>query len=89
MKNEIELIQQKIYEVIGQKIMIDSDLASLYGVETKRLNEAVKRNIKHFEGEDFMFVLTKEEAEQIRSRSQIATLNGRGSNITNRLCTNQ
>lgn len=75
MKNEIELIQQKIYEIRGQKIMIDSDLASMYRVETKRLNEAVKRNIKRFEGDDFMFVLTKEEAEQIRSRSQIATLN--------------
>lgn len=52
--------------------MLDSDLAMLYGVETKRLNEAVKRNINRFP-EDFMFQLTQEEA--LRSRSQIATLN--------------
>ena len=57
--------------------MIDRDLATLYGVETKRLNEQVKRNIKRFH-EDFMFQLTKEEC----LRSQIATLNeGRGQHL--------
>ncbi len=57
--------------------MLDSDLANLYGVETKVLNQAVKRNIKRFPI-DFMFQLTKEES----SRSQFVTLNaGRGNNV--------
>lgn len=80
--NDLMTIQNKIYVIRGQKVMLDRDLASLYGVETKTLNQAVKRNIHRFEGEDFLFRLTKDEAEQIRSRSQIVTLNkGRGSNI--------
>ena len=54
----------------GQQVMLDRDLATLYGVETKRLNEQVKRNIKRFP-EDFKFQLTKDEC----LRSQIATLN--------------
>ena len=52
-------------------MIIDRDLAKAYGVETKALNQAVKRNIKRFEGEDYMFQLTKEEC----LRSQIVTLN--------------
>ena len=61
----------------GQQVMLDRDLATLYGVETKRLNEQVKRNIKRFP-EDFMFQLTKDEC----LRSQIATLNeGRGQHL--------
>ena len=82
MANEVEQIQQMIYEIRGQKVMIDSDLAAMYGVETKRLKEAVRRNIKRFEGDDFMFTLTKDEAEQIRSRSQIATLNKGQENLS-------
>jgi hypothetical protein len=63
----------------GQRVILDRDLAAIYGVTTGRLNEAVKRNTKRFP-EDFMFQLTREEAD--RSRSQIATLNGRrGHNI--------
>lgn len=58
--NEIIPIQNLIYEVRGQKVMVDSDLAKLYGVEVKRLNEAVKRNIRRFPI-DFMFQLFKEE----------------------------
>lgn len=58
--NEIIPIQNLIYEVRGQKVMVDSDLAKLYGVEVKRLNEAVKRNIRRFPI-DFMFQLSKEE----------------------------
>ena len=59
--------------------MLDRDLAALYGVKTKRLNEVVKRNMKRFEGDDFMFRLTKDEAEYASLRSQIATSNsGRG-----------
>ena len=58
--NQLELIQSKIYEVRGQKVMLDRDLAELYQVPTRVLNQAVKRNIERFP-EDFMFQLTKEE----------------------------
>ena len=79
--NELELIQSKIYEIRGQKVMLDFDLAEMYGIETRRLKEAVRRNIDRFEGDDFMFQLTKEEITEL-SRSQIATLNrGGGYNI--------
>ena len=71
--NEIEKIQHSIYVIRGQKVMLDRDLAALYGVETKRLNEAVKRNKKRFEGDDFMFRLTKDETQQILLMSQSAT----------------
>ena len=73
-----EIIQQKIYYIRGEKVMFDSDLASLYGVETKALNRAVKRNIDRFPS-DFMFRLNKREAE-IFSRCQNGTLK-RGQNI--------
>ena len=63
-------IENMIHVIRGQQVMLDRDLANLYGVETKRLNEQVKRNIERFP-EDFMFQLTKEEC----LRSQIATLN--------------
>ena len=70
-------IRTRIYNVRGKNIMIDKDLAILYGVETKRINEQVRRNIERFP-EDFMFQLTKEEC----SRSQFATLNiKQGENI--------
>ena len=71
-----ERIARSIYFLRGQKVMLDSDLAELYGVETKRLNEQVRRNIERFPA-DFMFQLSGEEAELLRS--QIATLKmGRG-----------
>ena len=71
-----ELIEKKIYLIRGQKVILDSDLTELFCVETKRLNEQVKRNKERFP-EDFMFQLTFEEAAVWgRSRSQIATLNG-------------
>ncbi len=70
--NEVTSIQNMIYEIRGYKVMLDSDLASLYEVETKRLNEAVKRNIKRFPGH-YMFQLTKDEYEGLRS--QFATSN--------------
>lgn len=74
-----ETISNKIYFIRGQKVMLDFDLALLYEVETKRLNEQVKRNLNRFP-EDFMFQLTENEYNS--SRSQIATLkNGRGSNL--------
>lgn len=70
-------IENMIHIIRGQQVMIDSDLARLYGVETKRLKEQVRRNINRFP-EDFMFELSKEEC----SRSQIATLNAsRGQNL--------
>jgi hypothetical protein len=72
-----EIIVQKIYFFRNQKVMLDRDLAELYGVETKRLKEQVRRNIARFP-EQYMFELTTEEAEA--SRSQIATLK-RGENI--------
>ena len=65
-------IQNLIYEIRGQKVMLDSDLAMLYGVETKRLNEAVKRNVQRFPLH-YMFQLTHEEYTNLRS--QIATSN--------------
>ena len=71
-------IESKIYFIRGQKVMMDSDLAEMYGVLTKRLKEQVKRNIDRFP-EDFMFELTAQEAEDF-SRSQFATLK-RGYNI--------
>ena len=74
----LQIIQSKIYEIRGQKVMLDFDLAELYGIETRVLKQAVRRNSARFEGEDFMFELTKEEI----SRSQFVILNkGRGSNI--------
>lgn len=57
---ELQVIQNKIYEIRGQRVMLDFDLASLYQVETKRLKEQVKRNIERFP-DDFMFILTQNE----------------------------
>ena len=73
--NDLHVIQNKIYVIRGQRVMLDFDLAAMYGVETRVLNQAVKRNSKRFEGDDFMFRLTKDEATQVSSRSQIVTLN--------------
>ena len=72
----VEWIEKKIYLIRGHKVMLDSDLAKLYGVSVKVLNQGVKRNINRFP-EDFMFQLTKEEYDSLRS--QIVTLKkGRG-----------
>ena len=65
--SDLILIQQKIFEIRGQKVILDRDLAALYQVETRVLNQAVKRNIDRFP-EDFMFQLTKEELENWRSQ---------------------
>lgn len=61
----IKSIQNRIYQIRGERVMIDKDLANLYEIEAKVLNQAVKRNIKRFP-KDFMFQLTKEEWEEIR-----------------------
>ena len=80
--DELQNIQDLIYVIRGQRVMLDRDIALIYGVETKRINERVKRNPKRFAGDDFMFQLTKDELDIVRSRSQNATLNkGRGSNV--------
>ena len=86
-KNEIaivdkETVENLIYIVRGQKVMLDIDLAKIYGYSTKAFNQQVKNNIEKFE-EDFMFLLTDEEVKEL-SRSKILTLNnesGRGHNI--------
>ncbi len=62
-----ETIEQKIFLIRGQKVMLDKDLAELYGIETKVLKQAVKRNIKRFPT-DFMFELSKEEFKNLRSQ---------------------
>ena len=75
-----DIIQNKIHIVRGTRVMLDYDLAELYQVETKRLKEAVRRNIARFEGDDFMFELTDTEYNSLKIslRSQIATSNSRG-----------
>jgi hypothetical protein len=70
--NELETIRSRIHEIRGARVMLDFDLAQMYGVETRVLNQAVKRNIERFP-EDFMFQLTKGEWEILRS--QIVTAN--------------
>ena len=81
-ENAIDLsIIQSIHTIRGYRVMLDFDLAAQYGIETRTLKQAVRRNIKRFEGDDFMFELTKNEVVTL-SRSQIVILNnGRGSNI--------
>ena len=64
--NELQLIQSKIYEVRGQKVILDRDLAELYNVTTSNLNKAVKRNIRRFP-DDFMFQLTKAEFDELKT----------------------
>ena len=88
----IKSIQNRIYEIRGERVMLDKDLAALYEIELRILNQAVKRNIMRFP-KDFMFQLTMEEFEELRfqietskgkdsSRSQIVILKtGRGSNV--------
>lgn len=72
----LERIEQKIYVIRGERVMLDSDLAEIYGVETRVFNQAVKRNLNRFP-EDFMFQLTEEEHEVLRSQIVISKT-GRG-----------
>ena len=74
----LENIENLIHVIRGKQVMLDVDLARLYGVETKRLNEQVKRNLERFP-EDFMFQLSKEEIDFLRS--QIATIENAGSHV--------
>ena len=72
---QLQLIQSKIYEIRGQQVMFDFDLAALYQVETRILNQSVKRNIKRFP-EDFMFQLTVEEWQNLKSQFVISSWGG-------------
>src|SRR5258707_493059 len=76
----VTVIERRIYLIRGQKVMVDTDLAELYGVLTYRLNEAVKRNRKRFPS-DFMFQLSKKEAESLTSQFAISK-KGRGGRRT-------
>lgn len=71
-----EVIISKIYFIRSQKVMLDSDLAELYRVETKTFNQAVKRNLNRFPG-DFMFQLTEQEFENLRSQNVTSSWGGR------------
>jgi len=73
--NNLETIKSKIHEIRGCKVMLDFDLAMLYGVETKVLKQAVRRNIERFP-EDFMFELNKKELENLRSQIVTSSYGG-------------
>jgi len=73
-KDKVMPIQNLIYEIRGQKVMLDRDLAELYGVELRSLNQAVKRNTERFPA-DFMFQLSQNEWEYLRSQIVIASVN--------------
>ena len=78
---ELQIIQNKIHEIRGYRVILDFDLAEMYGIETSQLKRSVRRNFERFDGDDFMFELTKNEALTL-SRSQFVTLNkGRGHNL--------
>jgi hypothetical protein len=81
MKNKIaivasEMIERSIFVIRGHKVMLDADLAKLYGVETKALNRAVKRNIERFPG-DFLFRLTTAETDNLRSQIGTSSWGGK------------
>lgn len=74
---ELQIIQSKIYEIRGMRVMLDYDLAEMYQVETKNLKRSVRRNIERFP-EDFMFELTKEEYDFLRCNFGTLENSGRG-----------
>ena len=80
MSQELNLLQNKIYEIRGQKGMFDFDIAELYGVETKRLKEAVRRNRKRFPT-DFMFEISQNEMDALRTQFASLKKTGRGQHI--------
>ena len=79
---QLQAIQSKIYEIRGQRVMLDFDLAELYQVETRVLKQAVRRNIERFAGDDFMFELSESEynvlKDKLRSQFVILKIDGRG-----------
>ena len=72
-----ESLRNKIYVIRNQQVMLDFDLAEIYGYQTSKLNEQVRNNAERFEGEDFMFQLTKEEFENLMSKNRISSWGGR------------
>ena len=74
-KISVDIIATKILEIRGKKVMLDADLARLYGVETRRLNEQVRRNKKRFP-DDFMYRLTKEEVTILKSQFATSSWGG-------------
>jgi hypothetical protein len=74
---DLQPIQNKIYEIRGRRVMLDFDLAELYGMENKYLKRSVRHNIKRFEGEDFMFELSNDEYNVLKDnlRCKISTSN--------------
>ena len=76
---ELDIIASKIYEVRGQRVMLDADLAEIYGIETKVLNQSVRRNKDRFP-QDFMFILNESDLQGIRS--QFVTASRAKRNIT-------
>ncbi|NCI47217.1 ORF6N domain-containing protein [Sediminibacterium soli] len=77
---DVQLIQEKIYTVRGRRVMLDHDLAVLYDVETKRLKEAVRRNIGRFP-DDFMYALTRDEYQSLRTQFASLDKGRRGEHI--------
>lgn len=72
---ELQIIQSKIYEIRGMRVLLDFDLAEMYLVETKNLKRAVRRNIERFP-EDFMFELTENENEDLRCQNCTSSWGG-------------
>ena len=87
---DLDVIKSKIYEIRGQRVMLDRDLAQMYGVETKVLNQAVRRNLERFP-EDFMFMLTQAECKslEISVRSQFVTSKSGGNRYSSLAFTEQ
>ena len=73
---DLQIIQSKIYEIRGFKVMLDFDLAEIYGTETAQLKRAVRRNIERFGGDDFMFELTRNEFDNLRCQIGISSWGG-------------
>lgn len=71
-----KILKEKIYLIRGQKVMLDADLAEIYGYETKNFNRQIKNNIEKFEGEDFMFQLTENEFENLRCKNFTSSWGG-------------
>lgn len=78
-----EIISAKILEIRGQKVIVDRDLAELYQVKTKVLNQAVKRNIERFPSEKYMFQLTKDEFEELWSQIVTANISSKSRTLPN------
>ena len=83
-KNEIAIIQSKIYVFRGQQVMTDRDIAELYGVETRRLNEQVRRNVSRFP-EEFCFQLTDFEFQNLMSQNATSSGGGTHRRVAQRL----